>query len=117
MNKTVTTAIGFALSALLAAAVHAGPNDSSGTAQDVRSAQSVTNVQQTPKKNGLSKRNKAVMQQSEEARKRKELIRSSGTNTMQKKMSKRNKAMMQQSEEAKKRKSLIKSSETGTMPK
>ena len=116
MDKTVMLAMGVVLSGLLAAAAHAGPVDGSGTRQDVRSAQSGTNVQTAPMQGGLSKRNKAVVGQPEAARMRREKIQSSSTGTASK-ISKRNKAVMTQSEEAKKRKLLIQSSETGSIKK
>ena len=119
MKKTITIALGFVLSGLMAAAVHAGPNDGSeARQQDVRSAQSGTSAQPAPLQRGLSKRNKAVLQQTEAAKMRRDQIRSSASGTMQKKsLSKRNKAVILQTEEAKKRKDLIKSSETNTVSK
>jgi len=116
MNKTGMVAIGFFLSGLMVAAVHAGPNDGSGARQDVRSVQSVTSAPSAPMKGGLSKRNKAVIGQSEAAKARREKIQSSDTGTASK-ISRRNKAVMQQSEEAKKRKGLVRSSVTGTRSK
>ena len=87
MKKTVMLAMGFVLSGLMIAVVHAGPNDGAGTAQteSLQSTQSGTNAQPMPKKAGLSKRNKAVLEQSRAATMRREQIQSGATNTTPKK--------------------------------
>ena len=121
MKKTVQLAMGFILSGLLVAAVHAGPNDGSGTPQTegLGSAQSGTSVQTAPPKSGLSKRNKAVIEQSKSAEMRRDKIQSSATGTVPKKsgLSKRNKAVIEQSKASKMKRDKLQSSNTGTMPK
>jgi len=93
--------------------VHAGPNDGSGTQtkEGLKSAQSRTTVQPAPNMDSLSKRNKAMLQQSEAARKRREQIQSSGSGTIPNKasMSKRAKAKKDVADQSKKRQDLIRS--------
>jgi hypothetical protein len=120
MKKIVALILGFILPGLMAAAVQAGPNDGSGTPQTegLGSTQSGTSVQTTPPQ-GLSRRNKAVIRQSEAAQKRRALIESSATGTMPKKsgLSKRNKAKLKQAEESRKRRDKIQSGISPTLPK
>jgi hypothetical protein len=85
MKRTVMLAMGFVLSGLMVAAAQGGQNNGSGTRQKdaLRSVQSGTSVQAAPRK-GLSRRNKAVMEQSEASQMRRKLIQSGDTGTMPK---------------------------------
>jgi hypothetical protein len=85
MKKTVQLATGFILSGLMVAAVNAGPTDGSGTQPNggLQTVQTGTSAQLTPKKSGLSKRNKAVIEQ-KAAKMKRDKLQSSDTNTMPK---------------------------------
>jgi hypothetical protein len=78
----------------------ASDNAAAGQQNDTRPAE---------KKTGLSKRNKAKIQQSEQARMRREAIQSGASNTAPKrKLSKHNRAKIEQTEQAKIRKQQLK---------
>jgi len=118
MKKIITLAAGFVLSGLMMTTVHAGPTNGAGTGQTegLQSGQSATIGQAAPPR-GLSRRNKAVIEQSKAARVRRSNIQSSSTNTMPKGLSKRNKAMLKQKEAAKKRREEMQASPSSPVTK
>jgi hypothetical protein len=77
MKKLLALAIGFFLSGLLIASVNAGPNDESGT-------QLKDETTATTENDKLSKRNRAKLEQAEQAKIRHDKILSSATDTVTK---------------------------------
>jgi hypothetical protein len=117
MKKAVTLAAGLVLSGLMIATGYAGPNDGAG-ARQTEGLQSVQSGTSAPQKSGLSKRNKAVIEQSKAAQMRQDNIRSSGSGTTPKKnLSKRNKAKLSQEDASKKMHEQMRAGPSSTIPK
>ena len=121
MSKTMPLTAGLFLSGLMIATGYAGPNDGAVTPQknNIVSTQSGTSVQAAPPKDGLSKRNKAVIEQSKASQMRRDNIRSSGSGTTPKKsgLSKRNQAKLKQEEASKKMHEQMRTSPSPTQQK
>ena len=108
MKKILAMTAWMIASCLFIASVDAGPENAVVSQQNDK--------QPAQKKPGLSRRNKAMIEQSEQSRTRREKMRSSVSGTMPKKgkLSRHNKARIEQTEQAKIRQKTIQSGVTNT---